>query len=105
MVMTLASSAMANEASRDRGNGESIISQAFKFAILVIAILALGALIVGLYLFNSWLGFILDIPSIVFNWATSSLGDIGGAIGGAIGSLFFGFGDREFSKISGVQPV
>ena len=67
MVLATAGMAVASEASRERDNGESFISTAFKFSILIIALLGLIVLVIGLYVFNNWAG-ILSIPAdIVFS--------------------------------------
>lgn len=103
MVMTIAGTAAATELSRERDNGESLVSTAFKFGILLIAVLALVALLIGLWLFNNWAG-IVNIPSNVLNWALGGLGDAGAAITGGITSFLFGFGGRYKGKVSGIDP-
>jgi hypothetical protein len=103
MVMTIAGSAVATEAARDRGDGESLISTGFKFAILAIALGAFVALLIGLYLFNNWAG-IVSIPGNLLDWALGGVGDFAGGIVGGITSFLFGFGGRYKGKISGIDP-
>ena len=118
MVMSIAGTAVANEASRDRGDGESILSTAFKFGILALAVGLLVILLAGLWLFNNWAG-IIDFGSGVIDWVWNGIGGLwGGLTGGvpALGSWLFGntFGrltespsegiSRSLSSVRGVNP-
>lgn len=83
MVLATAGMAVASEASRERDNGESFISTAFKFSILIIALLGLIVLVIGLYVFNNWAG-ILSIPADIVGWVGSKIGGFWGALTGII---------------------
>lgn len=112
MVMTLAANAAANEAARDRGDGESIISLGFKFAILAIALFAFVALLVGLWLFNNWAG-IVDFGGSLLTWISDRIGGFWGGLTGlvpAVGSWLFSPVERITSSsaydrgIRGINP-
>ena len=114
MVMSIAGTAVANEAARDRGEGESLISTAFKFGILALAIGLLVILLFGLWLFNNWAG-IIDFGEGVGDWVWNSIGGLwGGLTGGipALGSWLFGRItespsegiSRSLSSVRGVNP-
>jgi hypothetical protein len=103
MVMSVAGTMAANEATRDRGDGESAVSTAFKFGILLIAVFGLVALLIGLWLFNNWAG-IIDIPANLLNWALGGISNGSAAITGGITSFLFGFGGRYKGKLSGIDP-
>jgi hypothetical protein len=107
MVLTMASSVAANEATRDRGNGDSAVSTAFKFGILLIAVFALIALLVGLYIFNNWAG-ILDFGGSIRDWGSNLIGGFWGGLTGivpALGSwLMPSSRAARLSSIRGVNP-
>jgi hypothetical protein len=86
MVMSVAGTIAANEATRDRGEGESIVSTAFKFGILIIAIFALVAILLGLWLFNNWAG-IIDFGEGILSWASDLVGGFWGGITGIVPAL------------------
>lgn len=107
MVMSIAGTVAANEASRDRGNGESIVSTAFKFGILIIALIALVALLVGLWLFNNWAG-IIDLGEGIAAFISNAVGGFWGGLTGlvpAIGSWLLPTSrSKTLSSVRGVDP-
>jgi hypothetical protein len=109
MVMTMAGTAVANEAARDRGNGDSLLSTAFKFGILALCVLLLVAILIGLWLFNNWAG-IIDFGTGILDWAWNGIGGLwGGLTGGvpALGSWLFSSPTesikRELSSVRGID--
>jgi hypothetical protein len=108
MVMSVAGTIAANEATRDRGEGESIVSTAFKFGILIIAVFALVALLLGLWLFNNWAG-IIDFGEGILSWGSDLVGGFWGGLTGivpAIGSFLLpnGRGFASKKSIRGINP-
>lgn len=112
--MSIAGTAVANEAARDRGNGESILSTAFRFGILALGVGLLVLVIAGLWLFNNWAG-IVDLGEGLLSWIWGGIGGLwGGLTGGipALGSWLFGgitsgpSGGvrRSLSDVRGVNP-
>lgn len=107
MVLSTVGTIAANEATRDQGNGESIVSIGFKFAILAIALGAFVAILLGLYLFNNWAG-IIDFGEGILSWGSNLIGGFWGGITGivpAIGSFLL---PKSFAtkvgSIRGVNP-
>lgn len=107
MVMSIAGTVAANEATRDQGNGESIVSTAFKFGILIIAVFALVAIVLGLWLFNNWAG-IVDFGDGILSWFSDLVGGFWGGITGivpALGSVLLPRSQsQKLKSIRGVQP-
>lgn len=107
MVMSIAGTVAANEVSRDQGNGESIVSTAFKFGILVIAVLALVAILLGLWLFNNWAG-IIDFGEGILSWGSNLIGGFWGGITGIIPAIGSALLPKSMSSrlksVRGVNP-
>ena len=107
MVMSIAGTVVANEATRDRGDGDSFTTTAFKFGILVIALIALVALLVGLWLFNNWAG-IVDLGEGIAAFILNAVGGFWGGLTGlvpAIGSWLLPTSrSKTLSSVRGVDP-
>lgn len=107
MVMSTVGTIAANEATRDQGNGESIVSIGFKFAILAIALFAFIAILLGLWLFNNWAG-IIDFGEGILSWGSDLIGGFWGGITGivpAIGSFLLPKSmSSRLSSVRGVNP-
>jgi polyferredoxin len=92
MVMTTIA---ANELSRERENGESIVQTAFKFTLVLIALGLLVAFLIGLWLFNNWAG-IIDFGGSLVSWIGDKIGGLWGGLTAIIpATSSFLFSDRR----------
>jgi polyferredoxin len=92
MVMTTIA---ANELSRERENGESIVQTAFKFTRVLIALGLFVAFLIGLWLFNNWAG-IIDFGGSLVSWVSGKIGGLWGGLTAIIpATSSFLFSDRR----------